>query len=515
MAAVARPFVWFYHEFGIDSIQKTGRNAWLMIAARSLRMFAYGTNALILALFFSELGFPDSRIGLFMTLTLLGDVFLGTFLTLIADRFGRRKILFMGSFLMVITGLCFAMFENFWILLFAAIVGVVSATGGDFGPFRSIEESIISQLTTPSTRSDVLAWYVTLSAWGSSVGSEASGRIIDYLQNKDGWTTKDAYHSLFWIYAAMGIVNAVIVFCLSQDCEANALQEEKKYEQVAQEESEDNSFELTEHPDNHSPVEPSSNPRTTVPLTSSSKFKALATRLASWTGHISGSTLSVVWKLWALLALDSLADGMVPYSLTTYYMDTKFHPKKSTLGHAVGIAYFLQAIGGVFAGPLARKIGLVNTMVLTHIPSSAAVLLFPWPNVFWMTVILLFVRSGLNNMDQAPRTALIAAIVKPEERTAVMGITSMLRTLAATTGPMVTGFLAGSDRFWVAFVAGGAFRLTYDVGLWVLFINIKLHQHEKPADDDDLQMVEQFQLSDSEDEDSTLNEDGRLSKDSE
>ena len=81
-------------------------------------------------------------------------------------------------------------------------------------------------------------------------------------------------------------------------------------------------------------------------------------------------------------------------------------------------------------------------------------------------------------MDQAPRSALIAAIVKPEERTAVMGIASTMRTLAATAGPTVTGLLSGSNRFWIAFVAGGAFRLTYDVGLWVIFVNIKLHQHE-------------------------------------
>lgn len=153
-------------------------------------------------------------------------------------------------------------------------------------------------------------------------------------------------------------------------------------------------------------------------------------------------------------------------------------------------------------------------MVFTHIPSSAAVLIFPLPPVFWLTVcgpsvtmhhmltlfqaILLFVRAGLNNMDQAPRSALIAGIVKPEERTAVMGITSMVRTLAATTGPMVTGFLAGSDRFWVAFVAAGACRLTYDIGLWILFgtyttsaswlllrsrvcvVNVRLHEHEQP-----------------------------------
>lgn len=99
-----------------------------------------------------------------------------------------------------------------------------------------------------------------------------------------------------------------------------------------------------------------------------------------------------------------------------------------------------------------------------------------------MAAILLFVRAGLNNMDQAPRSALIAAVVKPQERTAVMGITSMLRTLAATTGPMVTGFLAAGDRFWIAFVAGGAFRITYDVGLFIAFKNVKLHQHETPKD---------------------------------
>lgn len=183
--------------------------------------------------------------------------------------------------------------------------------------------------------------------------------------------------------------------------------------------------------------------------------------------------------------------------------DIKFHPSKSTLGDVTSISYFLTAIGGIFAGPLAKKIGLVNTMVFTHIPSSAAVLLFPLPNILWLTVILLFVRAGLNNMDQAPRSALIAAIVIPSERTAVMGITAMLRTMAATSGPMVTGFLANSDRFWVAFVAGGAFRLTYDIGLWVLFTNVKLHQHEQVkgdvlASDEHIAAAEQFRLSDEE-----------------
>jgi len=119
-------------------------------------------------------------------------------------------------------------------------------------------------------------------------------------------------------------------------------------------------------------------------------------------------------------------------------------------------------------------------MVFTHIPSSAAVLFFPLPSGLWMTVVLFFLRTGLNNMDQAPRSAFIAAVVKPEERTAVLGITSMVRTLASTTGPTVTGILAGGGRFWIAFVAAGALRLGYDLGLWALFVNLKLYQHEEP-----------------------------------
>jgi len=107
-----------------------------------------------------------------------------------------------------------------------------------------------------------------------------------------------------------------------------------------------------------------------------------------------------MYKLWFLLSLDCLADGMVPYSLTNYYLDLKFQPSPSTLGDVTSIAYFLGAICAVFAGPLAHRIGLINTMVFTHVPSSAAVLFFPLPPYFWMTAALLLLRAGLNNMDQ-------------------------------------------------------------------------------------------------------------------
>ena len=118
-------------------------------------------------------------------------------------------------------------------------------------------------------------------------------------------------------------------------------------------------------------------------------------------------------------------------------------------------------------------------MVFTHLPSSAAVLLFPLAPNLVICVIFFFIRTGLNNMDQAPRAAFIAAVVQPDERTAVMGITSVLRTLAATTGPSVTGFLAENDKFWIAFVAAGTLRIAYDCGLWALFVNMRIPRSEK------------------------------------
>ncbi len=462
MGSLTKQIKWLEHEFGIRSLYDSGRDTWLIILTRCTRMFAYGTNSLILALFFSVLEFSDFHIGLFMTLTLLGDVLLSVLLTLIADRLGRRKILFAGSFLMVLSGIAFALFENFWVLLFAAVVGVISATGGDFGPFRAIEESTLSHLTTPKTRPDVLAWYITTASIGSALGVELTGRVVHHLRHRDGWTIVDAYHVVFWIYSAMGGINMVLTLGLSSKCEVNEEGKNKTEEAEI----------LLDETDERDSVEMQVlSPR----VTDTSEIQAKKSRFQ----QISQATRSVMYKLWFLLVVDSLADGMVGYSLTTYYMDQKFDLPKSTLGDITSISYVLSSCSSIFAGPLSRRLGLINTMVFTHLPSSAAVLFFPLPSGIFFTVALFFLRTGLNNMDQAPRSAFIAAVVKPEERTAVLGITSMLRTLAATAGPTVTGILAGDDRFWIAFVAAGALRIAYDLGLWAMFVNMTLHQHEE------------------------------------
>lgn len=446
-------------------------------------MLSYGASSLILALFFSSLSFTDTQIGLFMTLTLVGDVLLSLLLTLIADRLGRRRTLLIGATMMICSGTVFATCENYFVLLAAAVVGVISATGGDFGPFRAIEESMVSELTREETRAEVLGWYVAMSSAGSCAGTAVAGRVVQFLVEHQKWEGREAYHAVFWGYVVMGFVNVAGVWGMTERCELGGGKRTKgKGVQVQVQ-----------------VLEPETDAtRETEPLLAAAAGPSAATAVGreerqeeeeeeepkkkqkGWFKvEISRSTLSVMLVFWALVMVDNLADGMVSMSWTTYYMDQKFHLPKSMLGDFLSVAYFLAALSSVFAGPLARHIGLVNTMVFTHIPSSAAVLFFPLPKSVTATFALLLVRVGLNNMDQAPRAALIAAVVKPEERTAVMGITGTLRTLASTMGPSVTGVLADGGRFWVAFVVAGALRLTYDLGIFTMFINIKLNRHEE------------------------------------
>ncbi|KAF1832947.1 major facilitator superfamily MFS_1 [Decorospora gaudefroyi] len=467
---------------GITSLNATGRDAYIIILLRSLRMFTAGIPSLILALFFSSLDFPDSRIGVFMTLTLLGDVMLSLLFTLIADKLGRRRILFMGSVMMACSGVVFAVSENFWTLLVAAVFGIISVTGADCGPFRAVEESILSGLTDEKTRSDVLSWYVTATTMAGAIGAEVAGRTVHALEKSSGNMPK-AYHTLFWGYAAFGIIGSVLCLGLSSRCEAAGEKRAEmrdrgrgdgdgEEEEVLLEAMRPNTTDgFDQERDN---VGRGANLRTPSSQKNQSYFS-----------QISKTTRSVMYNLWILLAIDSLADGMTPYSLMNYYVDQKFHVSKAALGDITSASQFLCAVGAVFAGPLARRIGLINTMVFTHLPSSIASAFIPLPSSVGWTVGLLLFRAALNSMDQAPRTAFIAAVVKPGERTGVMGITSMLRTLSSSVGPSVTGLLSGSGNFWVAFLATGICRITYDLGLWVLFVNVKVDKDAGREDDNE------------------------------
>lgn len=420
----------------------------------------------------------------------------------------------MGSVMMAGSGVVFALFENFWILLVAAVFGIISVTGADCGPFRAVEESILSGLTDEKTRSDVLSWYVTATTMAGAIGAEVAGRTVQVLE-KSSWDLKKAYHALFWGYAAFGVIGSILCLGLSDRCEA-AGEKRAEMKERGRGGGDGEEEEVLLEAMTPSTTDGFDHDRARSSRQDDLRVKpAQNNKKQSYFSQISKPTRNIMYKLWILLAIDSLADGMTPYSLMNYYVDQKFHLSKSTLGDITSASQFLCAVSAVFAGPLAKRIGLINTMVFTHLPSSIASAFIPLPGTVGPTIGLLLFRAALNSMDQAPRAAFIAAVVKPEERTGVMGITSMLRTLAMSAGPSITGLLSGNGAFWVAFLASSVCRITYDLGLWVLFVNVKVDKDVGRGEEEDGDSVDDDAwnglLSDTESDGSS--DGGRKSKD--
>lgn len=459
---------WLFSEFGLKTLASSGRDTYIILLLRFLRMFAYGSAALILALYFAALGHSDEKIGLFMTLTLLGDVVISLFLTLVADKLGRRTTLLLGSCLMAGAGAVFALSGNYWVLLIAAILGVISPSGNEIGPFRAIEESTLAHLVEPEGRPDVFAWYVVLATLGSSGGLVVCGWVVHRLHARDDWTEVDAYRAVFWMYAVLGAVNACLSLFLSRKCEVAA----QRIPPADATSAED---------DESRPLLQDGNG--SIADGNADDLNGKAKDHKGFLSHISPETRSILLRLCALFFMDSLASGMVPYSLINYYMDRKFHMPKNKLGAIMSAAMFVSSVSNIFAASISKRIGLIKTMVFTHLPSAIFLALIPAPRSLALTICLLVGRASLNSMDQAPRSAFLSAVVLPNERTAVMGIVNVVKTLSQSGGPLITGILAGRSRFWVAFVAAGALKASYDIGLLTFFVNTKL-RHQGRRDDD-------------------------------
>lgn len=312
MDSFAKALQWLIEELGLKTMRSAGKDVYLIILARYLRLFAYGAVALILALYFEGLGFSDARIGLFMTLTLLGDVIISLLLTLVADSLGRRRTLCLGAIAMAISGAVFALTSNYIALLLAAIVGVISPTGNEIGPFRAVEESTLAHLVPEAQRPDVFAWYVVLAVLGTSSGLIVGGQAIDHLQDLEDWTELDAYRAIFWIYTTLGCVQAIMTLFLSQRCEPHEKLQDTQ-------EPSDERTPLLNDSDTQEPSEQTSASKPSV-------------RRWNPISKISKITRRTLFKLCSLFFLDSLGSGMVPFSLINYYMDRKFGLEKGKLG---------------------------------------------------------------------------------------------------------------------------------------------------------------------------------------
>ena len=288
-----------FEELGLVSLIASHRDTKLLILQRFVRLFGYGSSTLILAAYLSDLGTTDTQIGLFMTLTLVGDVFIGFCLTLVADALGRRKILALGAVLMAASGIIFALSGNYWVLLVAAILGVISPSGNEVGPFRAIEESTIAHLSTPESRPDIFAWYSLIGTGGTSLGIMTSGWVTNVLIHSKAWDTIRAYRVIYYTYAFIGCIKLALAMVLSKDCEAET-------------------------------QAPTANATETAPLLAVDK-KPKKKNPLSLVPHLSAESKVILFQLCVLFAFDNFASGLAPLSWVTYYFKRRFHLEEGKL----------------------------------------------------------------------------------------------------------------------------------------------------------------------------------------
>ncbi|KAL1604856.1 hypothetical protein SLS60_004396 [Paraconiothyrium brasiliense] len=467
----------FLHKTGISTILKSSRDAKLLFAQRFFRLFAYGATFLILVHFLASVGISDKLAGLFMTLTMLGDAFISFVLVLITDQIGRRKILALGAILMVASGVVFASSSTYWVLVFASVVGVISPSGNEIGPFRAVEESILSQLTEKDDRTDVFAWYTMFGTAGAAIGTITSGWLVQILSKGAAAGELKAYRIIFMLYAAIGTIKLLLVLALSPAVELQ--RQEIKYEEVI--ELEDEGL-LSQSPS------PRSSTEETLPNVAQNTSRgaqhqaSIKDRITSLLPKISSKSLLILLRLIILFVLDSFASGMASPSWLTYFFTTFHKTDPGTLGTLFFTTNILATLSNIAALPLARRLGPLKTMTFTHLPSAILLGLIPFPPPgspgTLVSMSFLALRACTQSMDQAPRQAFLAAVMRPEERTAILGIVNIVKTIAQAGGIGTSGVLAAQRSWRTMLGSAGLMKVTYDVLILWTFLHVPDREDE-------------------------------------
>jgi MFS family permease len=391
-----------------------------LFATRIVRLFAYGCISLILSIYLEQRGFSGGQVGLLLSMTLIGDTVISLWLTTSADRLGRKRVLMAGSGLMILGGLVFASTGNFWILLAAATVGVISPSGNEVGPFLAVEQAALAQTVPAETRTWTFAWYNLVGSLATAGGSLACGYLLGRLAG-GATPTVENYRVIFYAYAFFGILLALVFVRLSQASEAG-------------------------------------------PITRGfARFLGL---------HHSRK---IVLRLCSLFALDAFAGGLIIQSLMVLWFHSRFGAEPATLGAIFFGANLLAGISALAAAAIAKRIGLLNTMVFTHVPSNVLLILIPFMPTLASAVAVLFLRFSISQMDVPARQSYTAALVSPDERSAAAGIAGVARTIGAALSPALAGVLLSTPGLEGSpFIAAGALKLLYDGLLYLSFRRVSL-----------------------------------------
>jgi MFS family permease len=409
----------------LDVLRQLTRDGWLLFGTRCARLFGYGLFSVVLVLYLHAVGLNEEQIGILLTLTLLGDMAISLWLTTTADRLGRRRMLLAGALLMIFAGAVFAVSGDFWLLLLAATIGVISPSGNEVGPFLSIEQAALAQTLPGEQRTEVFAWYNLVGSVATAAGALCGGEITQLMLDA-GYSGPDAYRPLAVVYAAIGVLLALAFTCVSA---------------------------VVEVPD-------------TVSLPGDEPPPAGRFGL-----HRSGP---VVLKLSNLFALDAFGGGFVIPTMMAYWFHLRFGLDPGALGKIFFGANLLAGLSSLAAASLARRIGLVNTMVFTHLPSNILLILVPLMPTAWLAILVLLLRFAISQMDVPTRQSYTMAVVSPDERSAAAGVTGVARSIGASISPFLASMLVKSGPLMsLPFFLAGGIKIVYDVLLYRSFVSAK------------------------------------------
>jgi len=404
------------------------RDLLIIDAAGFLRSLGVGLTGVVLGIYLFRIGLSSLAIGLVIAAGLAGSALATVILSFAADRLGRRRSLLVLSLLSAVGGLALAVSPALPVLLLMAFVGMLNGTGTDRSASFALDQAIVPGLAPDSERTWSLAWYNVLLDGGGSFGALGAGLPI-LLQRHLAFSVLGSYRVLFFGYSGLCLLVAGLYLMLSP------------------------AIEITDAP-----------------------------ALRNVSAGIAPESKKIVAKLTALFSLDAFGGGFLTDALVAYWFFRRFGIPEHDLGLIFFAVHILNAGSHLGAAWLARRIGLVNTMVFTHLPSSLFLIAVPFAPSFKWAVLLFLCREALVEMDVPTRQSYVAALVKPNERTFASGITNLARNVFWAVGSATAGLLMQALTFSAPLLIGGGAKVTYDLFLYRAFRRLKPPEERKSVD---------------------------------
>jgi MFS family permease len=385
----------------------------LLLTARSLRAFADGYIAVLLPVYLLALGLGTLEVGILSTVTLLGSAAATLAVGRWGHRFDLKRLLIAAAALMLLTGIGFAAFSSLWPLLIVALAGTMNPGGGDVSVFYPLEHTALAAAAPAETRTSAFARYSFIGSMFGAVGALGAG-APEWLAQSHGVGMLEALKLMFVLYGAIGIAVGVI------------------YARF--------------------PAAPADVEKPPVPL---------------------GPSKATVWKLAGLFSVDSFAGGFIINSLLALWLFQRFDLSLTAAGAFFFWTGLLSAVSQLAAAPLSRRIGLINTMVFTHLPANFCLIGAAFAPTLSIALALLLVRSLLSQMDVPARGAYVMSVVTPAERPAAASFTAVPRSLASSLSPSLTGAMFAAGALAAPLVLCGVLKSVYDVALLLMFSKVR------------------------------------------